>query len=1077
MKKISLLFLALMLSVGSILAQRTITGTVADNTGEPLIGANVVVKGTATGTITDIDGSFSLDVATGAQTLVVSFTGFETQEVDISTLSVVDVVLSQGELLEEVVVTSLGIKRDKKALGYGVATISADAISDRGQSDVARILNGKATGVQIGQTSGLAGSGTNIIIRGYSSITGSNQPLFVIDGVPFNTDTNTDAQNFAQGSATASSRFLDLDPNNIADINILKGLSATVLYGEAGRNGVILVTTKTGQGGVDANKKLEVSVSQGISRSEISNLADYQNVYGNGFSGDYGAFFSNWGPSFDVRGSNGVAADGTIPHPYDNAVARRFFPEFAGQRYEWRPYESVEDFFQAGDGYTTSISAKKNFGDASVAASYSFLKDAGFTPNKGRMVQSIPGDINSYNYVADGDPTNVYEKHNLSLGASGKLANGVNVRGSFNYITSNRVNPPAATGGFLNSAANGVSLFSDVLYTPRSLGLLHLPFQAATGEQVYYRGGSQIQNPLWTLNNATENEDINRFFGNVQLDYEILDGLSVSMRSGIDNYTQYNQFSVNKGGAQVFAVDGSYFTSTRINNIYDHVFNILYNTRVNEDISLDFLIGANLRGENRDFQSQRSTQQFVRGLFNHQNFITQTTASFLSSEKTNGLYGTATFGYKSFFYATFQGRNDWTSVLEPANRSVFYPSISASFIPSEAFDLGTSVDYLKVRFGYGTSAGYPEPYVTSNVLASNPRAFINNSGTLVRTNSVSNRLGNPNLQAEKVRELEVGVEARFWANRIGLDLSLYDKTSDDLLIDLSLDPSTGFTVTTVNAASVSNRGIELGLNLNPFKGAFGWNSQLNFTKNENIVQTIAEGVDQIQVAGGFTNLANYAIPGQTYGVIQGFAFEKNDQGENLVNSLGEYIETQDIQVIGDPQPNYNLEWINTLSWKNIAFNVQLSYVDGGDIYSATALTLLGRGNTTDTGFDRFLPIVLPGVLASDESTPNNIQTYAGDAWFSAYATEEGSIFDGTTLRIREASLSYALPKNLLKNTPFGSASFKIYGNNLWFKAYNFPQGLNFDPEVLSLGVGNGRGIDLLTGPTAKRYGAVLNFTF
>lgn len=1076
MKRLSLFFFALILSAGTLLAQRTITGTIVDNTGEALIGANVLAKGTAVGTITDLDGTFSLDVSDGITALIVSYTGFETQEIDITATNDVNIVLTQGELLDEVVITSLGIKRDKKALGYGVSTIGAEAIGDRGQSDVARILNGKATGVQIGQTSGIAGSGTNIIIRGYSSISGSNQPLFVIDGVPFNTDTNTDSQNFAQGSATASSRFLDLDPNNIADISILKGLSATVLYGEAGRNGVILVTTKTGQGGEDANKKLEVSVSQGISSSQIANLPDYQNVYGNGFSGNYGAFFSNWGPSFDVRGSNGVDENGTIPHPYGTARVTGFFPEFAGQRYDWRAYESPEDFFQSGLGSTTSISAKKSFGDASIAASYSYLKDAGFTPNRGRMEQSIPGDITSYNYIADGDPTNEYKKHNLSLGASAKLSNGLKVRGSFNYITSNRINPPAATGGFLSTAANGVSLFSDVLYTPRSVGLMHLPFQAPTGEQVYYRGGSQIQNPLWTLNNADENEDINRFFGNVQLDYDILDNLSLSFRTGVDNYTQYNQFRVNKGGSQVFAVDGAYLTSTRINNIYDHVFNVLYNTNISEDISLDFLAGVNLRGEDRDYQFQRSEQQFVRGLFNHNNFITQNAGTFVRSEKTNGVYGNFTFGYKNFFYASFQARNDWTSVLEPEFRSVFYPSASLSFIPTEIMDMGSAVDFMKIRFGYGSSAGYPDPYATSNVLSTNPRAFINNNGTLIRTNSVSNILGNPNLQAEKINEVELGIEARFWGNRIGLDLSLYDKTSDDLIIDLDLDPSTGFTRTTVNAASVSNRGIELGLNINPFKGPFGWNAQFNFTKNDNIVESIAEGVNQIQIAG-FTTLGNFAIPGETYGVFQGSAFEKNENGDKLVNSLGEYIETQDIQIIGDPQANYNLEVINTFSWKGLALNVQFSYVDGGDIYSATALTLLGRGNTTDTGFDRFLPIVLPGVLAADGTTPNNIQTYAGDAWFSAYATDEGSVFDATTLRLREVSLSYALPKSLLKNSPFGNASVKFYGNNLWYKAYNFPAGLNFDPEVLSLGVGNGRGFDFLTGPTAKRYGAVLNFTF
>ena len=1077
MKRLSLLFCALMLSVSAIVAQRTVTGTVTDAAGESLIGANLLAQGTSTGTITDIDGSFSLSVPDGTSILVFSFTGYETQEVDITGQTNINVVLAEGELLEEVVVTGLGIKKEKKALGYGVSTISSGAIANKGEVDVARILNGKATGVQIGQTSGLAGSGTNIIIRGYSSISGSNQPLFVVDGVPFNTDTNSDGSNFAQGSATASSRFLDLDPNNIEEINILKGLSATVLYGEAGRNGVVLVTTKTGSGSIDANKKLEVSVSQGISQSEIANIADYQNVYGNGFSGNYGAFFSNWGPAFDIRGSNGVAEDGTIKHPYDNGRNNSRVPQFAGARYPYQAYESAENFFQKGTGYSTSISAKKSFEDASVAVSYSYLTDEGFTPRLGKVVQSNPDDLGSYNYVADGDKSNEYEKHNLSLGASTVLDNGLRINGSFNFVTSNRVNPPAGSAGFLSTAQNGTAIFSDVLYTPRSVDLLHLPYEAADGSMLYYRGGSPIQNPLWTLNNATENEDIDRFTGNIQLSYDLFDWLTAQFRGGVDKYTQYNQQKVNKGGSQRDAVDGVYTTSTRLNAIYDHVLNLLYDYNVNDDWNINGLVGANLRGERRDYQFQRSSQQFAFDLFTHNNFITQTTGSFLREEKTNGVYASFTAGYKNYAYLTFQGRNDWTSTLEPDNRSVFYPSVSLAFVPSDAFDFGNSVSFLKLRVNYGVSAGYPDPYATSNTLSQEPRAFQTRGGSLIRTNSVSNFLGNPNLQAEKIKELEFGLEAKFLNNRIGVDFSVYDKNSSDLIITLALDPASGYSNTTINAAEVSNKGIELGLNLVPFAGKFTWDTQINFTTNENKVVSVAEGVDEFLFAG-FNGLGNYAIPGETYGAIQGSAFEKNDAGDLLINSLGEYISTQGIEVIGDPNPNYNIDVINTFSWNNLSLGVQIAYVDGGDIYSATALTLLGRGNTTDTGFDRFLPIVLPGVLASDGTTPNNIQTYAGDAWFSAFgAANEGAIFDGTTLRIREASLSYALPEKFLENTPFGSLSFKVYGNNLWFKAYNFPVGLNFDPEVLSLGVGNGRGFDLFTGPTSKKIGAVLNITF
>ncbi|MDH5598757.1 MAG: carboxypeptidase-like regulatory domain-containing protein, partial [Cyclobacteriaceae bacterium] len=327
---------------------RTVTGTVTDPaTGESLPGVNVVVKGTTNGTITDIDGKYSLEVPSEGGTLIFSFVGMETKEVVIGTQSVIDVALGTDVTeLQEVVVTALGISREKASLGYAVAKVSDDLLENRPEADLGRILRGKAPGVDISQTSGLSGSGTNIIIRGYSSINGSNQPLFVVDGVPFNSDTNSD-RGFAQGGATASSRFLDLDPNNIKDVNILKGLSATGLYGEAGRNGVIVITTKTGSGGA-AKKGSEISFSQSVSFADVANVPIYQDSYGNGFSGDFGWYYSNWGPHFDTRGSNGIDDLGQIGHPYDQAQYRDDFPEFIGQRYDYKPYRSVENFFKTG---------------------------------------------------------------------------------------------------------------------------------------------------------------------------------------------------------------------------------------------------------------------------------------------------------------------------------------------------------------------------------------------------------------------------------------------------------------------------------------------------------------------------------------------------------------------------------------------------------------------------------------------------------------------------------------------------------------------------------------------------------
>ncbi len=1053
MKRLSLVFSLVLFAVGFAMAQRTVSGTVTDSKGEALIGASILVKGTSNGTVTDIDGKYTLEVPAGGSTLEVSYTGFSTQDVALGVSNVVDIVMEEGVQLSEVVVTGLGIRKEKKALGYGVSTIAAADITQRSETDVARLLRGKATGVDITQTSGLAGSGTNVIIRGYSSITGSNQPLFVVDGVPFGSDTNAD-QGAGAGGATASSRFLDLDPNNIAEVSILKGLSATVLYGEAGRNGVILITTKNGNVGATDNKKFEIGVTQNISFTQIANLPTYQDTYGNGFSGDFGWFFSNWGAPFSARGTNGVAADGTIQHPYDQPQYNDDFPEFIGARYPYKPYKSLENFFQTGLVSNTSLSVDKSLGNgAAVNANYSYLSDEGFTPE------------------------NKFSKHNLGIGGTAKLANGLTLRTSLNFISLDRQAPPASFS-FGSGSGGNPSVFGDLLYTPRSIDLLNLPYQSPIdGSQVYYRRGSAIQNPLWGLYNTRDKEVIERYFGNVQLQYELAPWLDVTYRIGVDQYAQRNRREINRGGSQ--QPDGSMSTTVRYNRITDHVFNLMPAFKINENFDFDGLLGVNLRRETNDYTGSFSSNQFIFDLFTQQNFIDHQAFTFRNEANTIGAYATATLGFRNFLYLNLQARNDWTSTLEKANRSVLYPSASLSFVPTEAIPSlqnSTVLNYLKLRVGYGTSAGYPDPYQTRSVLNTNTNVFLNSAGLPLNTNSVSDQLGNPNLKPELHEEIEAGIEARFLNNRIGIDLSLYDKQSSDLIFPLALDPATGYTNTTVNVASLSNKGIELGLNLTPFRGKFTWDINLNYTRNRNIVESIAEGIDRFAIATA-GSAGNYAVPGQPYGVMMGIAFQKNDAGQYIVNQTsGEYIAESDISVIGNPNPNYTANWINTISYKNLSFNFHWQYIDGGDIYSMLTATMFARGNTKDTDFDRYTPVSLPGV--KPDGTPSYVQGYAGDLFFNAYFfADEGIIFDGTVIRLREVGLSYDVPARILKNTPFGSLSLRISGENLFYNAPNFPEYINYDPEVSSTGVGNGRGFELITGPTSRKFGATLSFTF
>jgi TonB-linked SusC/RagA family outer membrane protein len=1061
MKKLSLVLALVVFACGFAIAQRTISGTITDKGGEPLIGASILVKGTTSGTVTDIDGKYTLAVPEGSNTLIVSYTGFATQELAIGAQSVVDIAMAESaEVLSEVVVTGLGIKKEKKALGYGVTTLDQTDISNRVESDVARILRGKATGVDITQTSGMAGSGTNVIIRGYSSINGTNQPLFVIDGIPFNTETNA-IGGFTNGGAAASSRFLDLDPNNIAEVSILKGLSATVLYGEAGRNGVILITTKNRAAqSNESDKKFEVSVTQQIASSSVANLPDFQNTYGNGFSGDFGWFFSNWGPEFTARGRNGIAEDGTVRHPYDQPRYNGAFPEYIGVRYPYQAYESVENFFEPGLTSNTSIAIQNNLGNgSSISATYSYLSDEGFTPKLDDM--------------RGGGPSNYLNKHNFGLGASTELSNGLKINSTFNYVDSeSRLLP---TGPAFGSDGNG--FYAALVFTPRSIDLMNLPYQnPIDGSNVYYRTGGDIQNPRWTLNNTSFNDRVRRFFGTIELSYELTPWLNALYRLGLDQYTQNGQEAYNRGGPR--DPNGTLVTDDRYNNITDQVFNLLYNFKLGESFDLDGLLGANLRREVTRFNRVSSSNQFVYGLLNHDNFIEHNSSSFFREENTIGVYATATLGFKSFAYLNLQARNDWTSTLEQANNSLLYPSASLSFIPTEAIPGLQSrnfLNYLKLRVGYGTSAGYPSPYNTRNVLGTTTNVFVTGGGAVLNTNNVDNSLGNADLRPELHEEIELGVEARFLDNRIGVDLSLFDKNSSDIIVDLDLDPATGYTGTTINAAQIGNKGIELGLDINPIRGAFNWDFKINYTRLRSEVKKIADGVNQVVIAG-YTNLGNIARVGEPYGVFFGSPFVRNPSGALLVNNQGSYVEGSNDDVIGDPQPNYTVNWINNFSWKGLSFGFQWDYTDGGDIYSSTVQALLARGNTIDTDVDRFLPVILPGEQA--DGSVNNVQTYLGDAFFDAYfGAAEGGIFDGTVIRLREVSLSYVLPESLLENSPFGRIGITFSGQNLWYNAPNFPVGINFDPEVLSLGVGNGRGFDFRTGPTAKKIGVTLNATF
>ena len=1079
MKSLFRLLVVFLLTAQMSFAQKTVTGVVSDSDGLPLPGATVLVQGTTTGVTTDFDGNFSINVAEG-QTLEFSFVGYETAAIAVGAGNVINVTLSLGTQLEEVIVTSLGITREKRALGYAVSEVDNTQIENRASGDVARVLSGKASGVQVTNQGGISGSGTSVVIRGLSTFSSSNQPLFVVDGVPFQSDTN------AMGSFTSgnngSSRFLDLDPNNIESVNVLKGLAAATLYGSQGRNGVILITTKSGTTGAGTRaQKNEVTVNTSYFTNELAMKPDFQMQYGNGFNQNFGWFFSNWGPSFDEEGPAGwgrqSAINGTVSgqpgflkHPYNSNLNARFLARdllpllglSMDSLWEWKPYDSVGDLFQPGEIVNTNINFRGQSDDGKVSynVNYGNLDDKGFTPG------------------------NSLRRNALSFGGRAVLSNKITVNGTLNYTATDFKTPPIAAA--YSSGSSDSSLYGNVFYTPRSIGIAQLPYaHPITGASIYYRSSNGIQHPLWTVNNTGDAQMTHRVFGGVSAQYDISDNLNLRYSYGYDVYSEDNTSYQNKGGqdGNLEVQSGLYEKWNNTSTIFNHQVTINGDFELDDDWSVTFNAGAESVGREYDRNGVRSTGQNVFNVLRHYNFNSQEEIEFYSRRNVLGVFAQAAFDYQDYLYFTLASRTDWVSNLSEENRSITYPSASISFVPTSVLDFGNlPIDFLKVRASYGTSATYPGGYPIASTLSLNTKDF-KVDGVEVITNTTGSQLGNTGLKPELLAELEFGLEANLFDNRLSAEISYFDRNTTDLIITQPLDPSTGYTSTRTNIGEISATGWEIDLNADWIRGdKFNWNTSVNYTTNQAIVEDLGQNTDQI-VYAGFSTRGNAAIPGLPLTSMIGTSVARDDQGRPLVDASGSYrtnndtnYKTNKYALIGDSNPDFIANIGNTLTYGNLSLNVLFNASIGGDMYSSFIMTLLGRGITTDT-LDRELPYILPGVLA--DGSPNNkmidnATTYFGNLILGG---DELRTWDASVLRLSEVSLTYDIPSSWLDKTPFGAASISAQGFNLWYDAYNTPDGINYDPNIAGLGVGNGSGFEYFNGVSARRYGVSLKLTF
>ncbi|AUP79108.1 SusC/RagA family TonB-linked outer membrane protein [Flavivirga eckloniae] len=990
--------------------QQLIKGKVNDDDGLPLSGVSILIKGTTTGAATDFDGNYQISADTG-DVLEFSFLGYTTQEIIVTEASqTIDVTLKVivGKL-DEIIVTAQGIRKEKKALGYAVTTLEGTEVENKAESDVSRSLQGKVAGVQIFVESGSTGDQANIRVRGNLSITGNNEPLLVVDNVPF------------------SGNLIDINPNNIKNISVLKGLNASILYGSEGRNGVILITTKSGSSSI-GEKKISINFSQTVYTNEVASLPDYQNTYGQGRDNAFsGGDIVSWGAAFSELDF--------IPHPYANNPS---FPEFAGVEipYEATP-NNVKDFFDTGIGKITAL----NFNSSQEKTAFNL--SAGYTDETGIIGK------------------NDLKRFNLAIGGSAQITDKLNISATFNYTTRKR------------NSQSGLTLFSTLLYLPRNLDLFNLPYQdPITGANVYF---NSEEHPLWTINNTGSNDDVTRLFTTINTKYDINNHWSLNYRIGIDNNGSDGFDFRNKGGD--IARTGFLSLSYNKSEIIDQSLILNTNYKLSDKIGFDSQLGLNSKTTNVKSNSSRSGDQVVFGFFRPNNFDTQTANATRARENLLGVFAALEFNYDRYLFLSLSGRNDWSSTLEKENQSIFYPGASVSFLPTSAFNFDSkTVNYLKVRAAYATSAGFPSRFNTRQTLESDSNRFVTEDGS-IRASTVPRDLANPNLKAELHKEFEVGIESKLFNNRVSLDASVFKRVSKDQIVNRRLDTSTGFGATSINIGRVDTDGVELNLGVDIFKSEnFNWNLTNVFTAYESTVVELSSGPFAL-------GRSRFAIEGEAFGVIQTNYAAKDSEGNFLIDpNNGEILSSNQVglpdKIVGDPTPDWRLATINSFSYRNFTLSTQFEYTHGGDNLSDTFSELVENGVLRGSE-NRDGSFIIPGVYgdrstglpfldANGQPIPNTIQQNGNrTASGNYYDARDNYVFDASVFRIREVALSYNI-NGRKNNLPFDNLAITLSGRNLFFIAPNYPKYANLDPEVDKAST---------VVPSTKRYAIGINVSF
>ena len=1046
--KITFTFLAVTILLSQAWAQvNSISGTVTSaKDGLALIGVTVQVKNTDTGTVTDIDGKYQIQAADDA-ILVFSYTGFQPKEIAVNGQRNIDVQLAEGVNLNEVVITALGIPRGKKALGYAVQEVDGDNLKTGSEANFVNTLAGRVSGIQIQGAQGIGGS-SRILIRGANSILGANQPLFVVDGIPIDNSNygsftqaygNRDSNN---GNADYGNAAQDINPNDIETVSVLKGAMAAALYGSRGANGVILITTKKGKKG-----KTKIDLSYGTTIDKAWDFPDLQNIYGGGRTDEF-TIGDDGIPEQDVTTDEswGPKLDGQMVRQWDGY----------GQGGEVRPWvahpDNYKNFFETGVTSNVNVALSGGTDNLNYRLSFTNRDQQGIVPNSSLKNKTISLNLGSkVDKLTLATTINYYNRKGKGRPSTGS--------GSDNYV------------------------YNLVIWTQRQLDIERLKdYENPDGSQRTWRTSGfystyvRANNPYWLAYKDVQNDSKDRLIGNVSATYQFTNELKLMLRAGQDWYVD-NRNDIRAVGSRYTP----YYINDNINYRQENYdFLASYNKTI-ADISVNASFGGSLLKERTNrVKSHTNGGLNIPNIYTLGNSIDPpTVTTYIPRRETQSLYGSISLGYQNFLYLDVTGRNDWSSTLPAANNSYFYPSVTASLVFSELMNVN-QISFGKLRLGWAQVGNDTGPYRTRQVYVQglpvdgNPRFKLPSS------------LNNPNLKPEITTSMEAGLEMKFLNNRFGFDFTYYSSNSKNQILPISVSPTTLYSRKWVNAGEISNKGVELSLNFVPIeKNDFSWDLGINWAKNKNEIVSLPDGLESVLhatfYASGYSRVFLESRVGQPFSSIYATKIATDDQGRRIVrdpdsSNPGTWLPALEPEFIGSVLPNWTAGIYNSFKYKSFSLSALLDIQDGGVIFLRGYQTALYAGTLIETAENgiRENGIVLDGVW--EDGTKNNInldaKTYSR---LKRRTPGDHTVFDASFVKLREVSLSYQLPSNLLDNIFFSGANISLVGRNLAILKRNTPNG--YDPESAGNSSQNIQGREYGQFPTTRSIGFNLSLQF